>query len=100
MSASHTSRVVMRSYTDSEIGAYIASGDPMDKAGAYAIQNRKFEPVADFDGCFASIMGLPLDVVADLLQQAGLNPVPDWPDKCAVFTGLCCKGEGGCITLQ
>jgi len=92
LSASHSSRVVMRSYSDSEIEAYIASGDPMDKAGAYAIQNSDFKPVAHFDGCFASIMGLPLGVVADLLQQAGLTPEPNWPDKCAVFTGRCCQG--------
>ena len=58
--ANHTSHVVMRPYTDAEIDAYIASGDPLDKAGAYAIQNSDFRPVARFDGCFASIMGLPL----------------------------------------
>ncbi len=81
----------MRPYSDDEIDAYIASGDPMDKAGAYAIQNSDFEPVAHFDGCFASIMGLPLGVVADLLQQAGLNPAPNWPEQCALFTGRCCQ---------
>ncbi len=91
MCASHTSRVVMRSYTDAEIDVYIASGDPMDKAGAYAIQNSDFKPVANFDGCFASIMGLPLGVAADLLQRAGLEPDPDWPEKCDALTGQCCQ---------
>ena len=91
ISASHSSRVVMRPYTDAEIDAYIASGDPMDKAGAYAIQNRDFEPVAHFDGCFASIMGLPLGVVADLLHRAGLEPDPGWSEKCNVLTGRCCQ---------
>ena len=53
-------RVQMRKYADEEIKQYIASGDPMDKAGAYAIQSTNFHPVVDFDGCFASVMGMPL----------------------------------------
>lgn len=52
--------VPMRAYSDAEIDAYVASGDPFDKAGAYAIQHRGFNPVARMDGCFASVMGLPL----------------------------------------
>ena len=90
-SADHSSRVVMRPYTDAEIDAYVASGDPLDKAGAYAIQNDGFAPVARFDGCFASIMGLPLGVVADLLRRAGLDPTPNWPEKCHAITGRCCR---------
>ena len=53
-------RVQMREYTDEEIEQYIASGDPMDKAGAYAIQSTVFHPVVDLNGCFASVMGMPL----------------------------------------
>jgi len=53
-------RVQMREYSAKEIKQYVASGDPMDKAGAYAIQNTAFHPVADFNGCFASVMGMPL----------------------------------------
>ncbi len=53
-------RVQMREYADEEIEQYIASGDPMDKAGAYAIQNTAFHPAVDFNGCFASVMGMPL----------------------------------------
>ena len=52
--------VTMRDYSDAEIEAYVASGDPMDKAGAYAIQSPGFHPAVDFCGCFASVMGLPL----------------------------------------
>lgn len=55
----HT-RVIMRDYSDSEIEAYIASGDPFDKAAGYAVQHRAFLPVARVDGCFANVMGLPL----------------------------------------
>ena len=53
-------RVQMREYADEEIKQYIASGDPMDKAGAYAIQSTIFHPAVDFNGCFASVMGMPL----------------------------------------
>jgi MAF protein len=54
------SNVPMRDYSDAEIKTYIASGDPLDKAGAYGIQHKDFSPVKDFKGCMASVMGLPL----------------------------------------
>lgn len=54
------SNVQMRNYSDAEIEAYIRSGDPMDKAGGYAIQNAAFHPALGFAGCFASVMGMPL----------------------------------------
>ena len=54
------SEIRMRDYTDEEISQYISGGDPMDKAGAYAIQNKDFHPVVDFTGCMASVMGMPL----------------------------------------
>jgi septum formation protein len=54
------SPVRMRAYSDEEIEAYVASGDPLDKAGSYAIQNAQFHPALDFAGCFASVMGMPL----------------------------------------
>ncbi|HHB90706.1 MAG TPA: septum formation inhibitor Maf [Anaerolineae bacterium] len=85
------SRVFMRDYTDAAIEAYIASGDPMDKAGAYAIQNRAFHPVARLEGCFAGVMGLSLAMAARLLRAAGLTPVADWPHHCHAITGRCCQ---------
>lgn len=54
------SNVTMRAYTEKEIEDYVASGDPLDKAGAYAIQNSEFHPAVGFSGCFASVMGMPL----------------------------------------
>ena len=63
----------MRRYTDEEIEAYIASGDPFDKAGAYAIQHAGFHPVEDFSGCFANVMGLPLCHVARSLRKPGVK---------------------------
>src|SRR5204863_5653183 len=55
--------VPMRDYSDEEINAYIATGDPLDKAGAYAIQHPQFQPVEHMRGCYASVMGLPLCLV-------------------------------------
>jgi len=56
----HTAVVTMRDYSDREIEAYVASGDPLDKAGAYAIQHPTFRPVARLDGCYLGVMGLSL----------------------------------------
>jgi septum formation protein len=67
--------VPMRAYTDDEISAYIASGDPLDKAGAYAIQHPEFHPVEQFAGCFASVMGLPLCHLERALRGLG-DPSP------------------------
>ena len=67
-------RVFMRDYTGAEIDAYVASGDPFDKAGAYAIQNVEFHPVDRLEGCYANIMGLPVCTLEDLLREAGIEP--------------------------
>jgi septum formation protein len=69
----NSSDVVMRPYTDEEIEAYIATGDPMDKAGAYAIQHPDFRPVAGINGCYTGIMGLPLCDVASGLEACGVK---------------------------
>jgi MAF protein len=74
--------VTLRSFTDQEIQAYIASGDPMDKAGAYAIQNQDFDPVPDFQGCFANVMGLPLCELAGMLDELGVQRLSSIPLIC------------------
>ncbi len=74
--------VPMRNYSDEEIEAYIASRDPFDKAGAYAIQHREFHPVEDFQGCFASVMGLPLCHVVRCMRRFGHEPPVDVPGAC------------------
>jgi MAF protein len=76
------SPVPMREYSDSEIEAYIESGDPFDKAGAYAIQNRGFRPVINFSHCYASVMGLPLCHLVRTLRKVGIKPVLDVPMAC------------------
>lgn len=60
--------VHMRDYADAEIAAYVASGDPFDKAGGYGIQNPAFQPVAEIDGSYSNVMGLPLALAARLLS--------------------------------
>jgi septum formation protein len=60
--------VPMRAYGDDEISAYIQTGDPLDKAGAYAIQHPDFQPVESMHGCYASVMGLPMCHVVRALQ--------------------------------
>jgi len=75
------SRVVtavrMRPYSDADIAAYVARGDPLDKAGAYAIQDEQFHPVASYQGCYCNVVGLPLKALVILLRRAGLDITPD-----------------------
>lgn len=66
--------VPMRAYSDEEMQAYIASGDPLDKAGAYAIQHAGFRPVEKLTGCYANVMGLPLCHLTRTLAKLGLEP--------------------------
>ena len=67
--------VTMRPYTDDEIVAYIATGDPFDKAGGYAIQHPGFHPVAHIDGCYNNVVGLPLCRVKNALASVGWGEV-------------------------
>lgn len=70
------SRVFMRDYSDAEIEAYIASGDPFDKAAGYAVQHAGFQPVARVEGCFANVMGLPLCRLYHALARHVQMPPP------------------------
>jgi nucleoside triphosphate pyrophosphatase len=69
--------VPMRDYSDEEILAYVETGDPLDKAGAYAIQHPEFHPVRELDGCYASVMGLPMCHVILLLRKMDIQPKAD-----------------------
>jgi septum formation protein len=74
--------VPMRSYSNEEISAYIGTGDPLDKAGAYAIQHPQFHPVESMHGCYASVMGLPMCHVLRTLQKFDVQPQADVPAAC------------------
>ena len=65
----------MRAYTDREIEDYIATGDPFDKAGAYGIQHPEFRPVAELNGCYLNVVGLPLCLLERLLDRCA-TPAP------------------------
>lgn len=69
--------VPMRDYSDEEIRTYVATGDPLDKAGAYAIQHPQFHPVANLDGCYASVMGLPMCHIILLMRKMDIQPNAD-----------------------
>ncbi len=86
------SRVPMRAYTEDEIQAYVRGGSPLDKAGAYGIQDPDFHPVeADrFRECYANVMGLPLCHLARAMRQLGHEAPEDIPHRCMQFTGYDC----------
>ncbi len=74
--------VPMRDYSDPEIDAYIASGDPFDKAGGYAIQHDDFNPVTNLHDCYANVVGLPLCHLTRSLRKMGVDPPVDVPAAC------------------
>lgn len=83
-------QVVMRAYSDAEVKAYVASGDPLDKAGAYAVQHTGFHPVARLQGCYANVMGLPLCHLTRCLHAWGIEPTQPVPAACQAHTGHRC----------
>jgi septum formation protein len=69
--ASESTRVKFAALSAEEIDEYVASGEPMDKAGAYAIQGLASKFVERVDGCFFNVVGLPLALVYRKLQEIG-----------------------------
>ncbi|MBM3756396.1 MAG: septum formation inhibitor Maf [Acidobacteria bacterium] len=57
--------------SDSDIARYVASGEPMDKAGAYGIQGLASRYITGIEGCYYNVMGLPVSLVARHLQRLG-----------------------------
>ena len=73
LSTSKATTVLMRAYSDDELEAYVASGEPMDKAGAYAIQDETFRPAQRVEGCYLNVVGFPLCEVVRLLSDMGVR---------------------------
>jgi septum formation protein len=71
--ATETTAVTMREITEPEIAAYIASGEPMDKAGGYAIQGYAARWIPRIEGCYFNVVGLPIARVAEMLERVGLQ---------------------------
>jgi septum formation protein len=65
---SETTRVTMRRLSEKEIRDYVASGEPMDKAGAYAIQGIASRFVSRIEGCYFNVVGLPVPLVYRMLR--------------------------------
>lgn len=82
--------VPMRDYADAEIEAYIATGDPMDKAGAYGIQHAGFHPAENLQGCFASVMGLPLCHLMVGLRKYESDLPGGLPERCQAHLNYNC----------
>jgi septum formation protein len=75
--------VMMRAYTDADIEAYIARGEPFDKAGGYAVQDHTFRPVERLEGCYLNVVGFPLCAVAAGLTALGVKTAAAGPPPCA-----------------
>jgi septum formation protein len=73
LQALSVSRVTFASMTAAQISTYVASGEPMGKAGAYAVQGRVAGHLSHVSGSYSGIMGLPLFETAELLRQLGIN---------------------------
>lgn len=76
--ASETTLVTFRKITDEEIAAYVATGEPMDKAGAYGIQGKAAIFVTKIVGCYFNVVGLPLAKLASLMREAGIDVTGFW----------------------
>jgi septum formation protein len=67
--AAEVTGVQFRTLSDAEIDAYVATGEPMDKAGAYGIQGLAAKWIPRVEGCYFNVVGLPLALVATMLEQ-------------------------------
>ena len=76
--AAETTRVTMLTLSEEEILAYVATGEPMDKAGAYAIQGHASRWIPRIVGCYFNVVGLPVALVNTMIESAHrkLAPLP------------------------
>ena len=66
-------KVFMKNLTDEKIKAYIDTGEPMDKAGAYGIQGKGALLVEKIEGCYFNVVGLPLGKLSEMLEYFGVK---------------------------
>jgi septum formation protein len=69
--AAVVTRVTMTKATDEDLAAYVATGEPLDKAGAYAVQGLGSRLIDRIDGCYTNVVGLPVATTRRLLQRWG-----------------------------
>jgi len=72
-SAASISHVRIKALTPNVINSYVESGEPMDKAGAYAIQGEGSFLVESYSGSYSNIIGLPVDLLKDLLEKSNFS---------------------------
>jgi len=72
--ATEVTAVRFLSLSESEIEAYVATGEPMDKAGAYAIQGRAARWIPRIEGCYFNVVGLPIALVTAMLEPLQICP--------------------------
>ena len=82
--------VQMRNMTEEEVAEYVYTGDSLDKAGAYAIQNVEFQPATPLGGCLANVIGLPLCHMTRALQNNNVIVDTDIAEKCQNHIGYDC----------
>ena len=82
--------VQMRHMTEEEIVEYVSTGDSLDKAGAYAIQNVEFHPAKPLGGCLANVIGLPLCHMTRALHKNNVSVDEDIAEKCQNHIGYDC----------
>ena len=75
------SAVRMRDYTAGEIDRYLSTDTPLDRAGAYGVQDRCFSPVKAVEGCYLNVVGLPLCTVVKLIERIGARVALSRPDR-------------------
>ncbi len=90
LTGSMTTDITLRNFTDAEIEASISSGTPMDKAGAYAVQDPVLHPAESWEGCYANIVGLPVCRLVEMLEELGCALPPRWPMPAPEACGLDC----------
>ena len=95
LSDTMTSNITLRALSEREIDVSIASGMPLDKAGAYAVQDMDLRPAESWDGCYSNIVGLPLCRLGEMLAELGYTLPPDWSEMAARLCGDSCPRASG-----
>ena len=85
-----TTQVQVREFTDHLLESYVATGDPMDKAGAYGIQNNQFRLATPVNGCLANVIGLPLCHLVRTLRRVNVHTSVDVPHICQMHIEYDC----------